>query len=168
MTLTNNPKWREFTGKVYYMPNYLKELSILLQRNVVAEDLLSLSETDSFFEQSRNKSEEIVYKSTLDFTNKQFLLDCVHENVENWDTPYMIYLCDVDHCGLLEIDTLSDFNWNFKFTDEHCGFIGFIRKDMNERIVLDYYEENTKLLIDIEIYRGRTLRSPLKVKTLML
>ena len=151
MALENNPRWKEFVGRIHYLPTYLKDLSALLQRNVTKENLLSLMETNVFFENVQKIHYEQIYKATFDFANKPSVVNFVHEHVTQWDVPYMIYLCDVDYCGMLEIPSLSCFNWNFQFTDEHCGLVGFIRKDAQEKILLDYYEEELDYFIDIKI-----------------
>lgn len=153
MNLSDNLKWRAFIGRIHYLPAYLKDLSALLQREVSAEELWSLPDTEAFFKKSREVNLKMVFKETLNFSDKLSLLRIAHENVEQWDSPYMMYLSDVETCGLLEIPTLSCFNWNFQFTDEHCGIIFFIRKDKREKIVLDFYEEYSEYFIDVEVFR---------------
>jgi hypothetical protein len=46
---------------------------------------------------------------------------------------------------------LQDFNFDFSFKDEHVGLITFIREDLLEKIILDFYEENKIECLDIEI-----------------
>lgn len=142
---------RRTVGKVYYLQSYLKDLTCLLQRKVTSEELFSLNETDTFFESAPEW--KIFNKITLNFSNKDVLLKFIQQNILNWETSYMIYLSDVQYCGLLEIPTLSDFNWNFHFNDEHCGLICFIRKDYKEKIVLDFYEADLNNFIDVDILR---------------
>ena len=153
MNLSDNLKWRAFIGRIHYLPAYLKDLSALLQREVSAEELWSLPDTEAFFKKSREVNLKMVFKETLNFSDKLSLLRIAHENVEQWDSPYMMYLSDVETCGLLEIPTLSCFNWNFQFTDEHCGIIFFTRKDVRENTILDFYEEYSEYFIDVEVFR---------------
>lgn len=153
MSLKDNPKWTEFVGQIHYLPTYLKSLSSLLQRNVKKEELVPLTESDVFLKKYLNQPREIIYQKILNFTDKTSLINIVHEHISEWEVPYMIYLCEVEYCGLLEIPSLSCFNWNFQFNDEQDGLIGFIRKDACEKILLDFYEEYSQLFIEIKIER---------------
>lgn len=135
------------------MPTYLKDLSSLLQRDIKKEELLSLAETDAFFNKYLNQPRITIYKKTLNFADKHALNCAVREHMSEWEVPYMIYLSEVDCCGLLEIPSLSCFNWNFQFNDEQAGLICFIRKDGYEKLLLDFYEDDLNLFIDVEIER---------------
>ena len=55
MNLSDNLKWRAFIGRIHYLPAYLKDLSALLQREVSAEELWSLPDTEAFFKKSRER-----------------------------------------------------------------------------------------------------------------
>lgn len=153
MNLNDNLKLRAFIGRIHYLPAYLKDLSALLQREVSAEELLPIAETDVFLKEFWKRKKNNVCRTTLDFFDKLSLLRIVHENVEQWDSPYMLHLTHALDCGLLEIPSLSCFNWNFRFADESYGIIIFIRKDKREKIVLDFYEEYSEYFIDVEVYQ---------------
>lgn len=142
---------RNTTGKVYYLQQYLKDLTRLLQRNVISEELLSLNKTDLFFQHIPKW--KIIHKVTLNFSDKESLVKFIQQNILTWDTSYMMYLSNIEYCGMLRIRTLSHFNWNFRFDDELCGLICFIREDYKEKIVLDFYEEDLDYFIDVEILR---------------
>ena len=66
---------------------------------------------------------------------------------------YYLYLAYLLECGLFKLDSCDTLNLDFDFNDEHAGIIVLIRSDIRVKILLDYYEENSKLYIDVEIYR---------------
>lgn len=144
-------KKRETVGKVYYLNNYLNDLNNIVKNEVTENDLISLKEVDDFY--NSLPQFQLYYSKTLRFEDKLNLYQDIKNNISDWDYSYMIYLTNGNYCGLLKILSLSYFNWNFSFEDERYGLIILIREDGKEKILLDFYEENSIEFIDIKIYK---------------
>ena len=56
------------------------------------------------------------------------------------------------NCGILMIDSLQEFNFDFSFEDMRSGIITLTRADLFEEILLDFNEENGVEYLEIEIY----------------
>lgn len=154
---TLEQKKRRLFGRKY-LPEYLKELSKLLEREVKSTELLSIIETDKFLDSiSYFKEQEPNYKEIIKFSNKKSLMEILYNTISDWDIPYIMYLSHSLDCGLMKIPSLSCFKLNFSFNDEHAGIIIFTRIDGKDRIILDYHEENSEQLLEIEIYRKKTV-----------
>lgn len=150
---TLEQKKRRLFGKKH-LPRYLRELNKLLRKGVKAQDLLSIVDTDSFMNSvSYFKDKKPYNKEIIKFSDKSRLKEIFSKEIIDWDVPYMIYLSDSLDCGLLEIPSLYYFNFDFSFYDEHAGIITFTRIDGEQKIVLDYYEEDDEKFIEIETYR---------------
>ncbi len=144
---------RFYVGKYYYRETYLKDLSRLLLRDVTETELLSIGETDAFLERFSKENLETHLKFTMGFDDKEQLRALLLQHITKWTVPYMMYLSNVENCGLIEIPTLYDFNWDFKYSDETHGSVYFKRKDYKEKILLDYYEEYNEYYLDLEIWK---------------
>lgn len=153
---TLEQKKRRLFGRKH-LPEYLRELSKLLEREVKPTELLSIIETDEFIDSiSYFKEQEPDYKETIKFSDKKSLTNILYNTVSEWEIPYIMYLSYSLDCGLIKISSLSCFNLNFGFNDEHGGIIAFTRFDGKEDIVLDYYEEHSVQMLEIEIYKKKT------------
>lgn len=140
-----------------HLPEYLRELSKLLEREVKPTELLSIIETDEFIDSiSYFKEQEPDYKETISFSDKTSLITILCNTILDFEVPYMMYLSHSLDCGLMKISSLSCFNLNFGFNDEHGGIIIFTRADGKERIILDYDEEYSVQMLEIEIYKKKT------------
>lgn len=148
-----NQKKRRVAGKVYYLRQYIEDLNKLLFCEVTSDLLISLIETDSFFDKFPISSFELKRKETLNFADKEKLLSITHKEISSWTSPYYVYLIGVEYCGMIEVPSLNSFNWDFNFEDETHGAVMFVRKDGKEKLVLDFYEEFSQYFMDIEIYR---------------
>lgn len=147
---TIKQKKRRLAGKIHYLQPYVKDLNKLLFCEVTPDMLTSVVETDLFFEAFPHSSFELKRKETFSFDDKEKMLTLLHKEVLSWNSPYYIYIMNVEYCGMLEIPSLDSFNWNTKFIDD---IISLVRKNGKEKIVIDFYEEFSEYLIDVGIYR---------------
>lgn len=152
---TLEQKKRRLFGRKH-LPEYLRELSRLLKREVKSTELLSIVETDEFIDSiSHFKGQEPDCKETIRFTDKTSLIAILYNTISDWNVSYMMYLSYSLDCGLMKIPSLSCFNLNFNFDDENAGIIEFIRTDGEEKIKLDYYEEHSEQILEIFIKKRR-------------
>lgn len=153
MEETYEQKKRRLFGK-QHLPKYLEILSRLLLREIHAQDLLSIVATDDFIRSTACFTDITpCYKKTIEFSDKTALKRILSEEVSDWEFPYTMYISGSLDCGLLVIPTLSWFNLDFSFDDDPGGITSFTRIDGEDHIVLDYYEEQGKYYLDIQIKR---------------
>ncbi|WP_291588026.1 hypothetical protein [Bacteroides sp.] len=128
----------------------------MLEREVEPTELLSIVETDKFINSiSHFKGQEPDYKEIIRFSDKTFLTTILCNTILDWEIPYMMFLSRSLDCGLMKIPSLSCLNFNFN--DEHAGIIIFTRIDGEDRILLDYYEEHSEQMLEINIYKKKIL-----------
>lgn len=143
-------KKRRLFGK-QYLPEYLNELNRLTNKNIGAEDLLSIMETDKII--SKSSALRLVFSKKIPFSNKEELKAIlVSENI-NFESSYFMFTSYSRDCGAVRIPSLTVFNFDFNFKDEHAGIISFVSLDFKEKILFDFYVENTFEYLDIEIYQ---------------
>lgn len=145
---TYEQKKRRLFGK-QYLPKYLQELNKILKIHVDGTNLLSIVETDEIRQHILVK--ELKYKTTVFFNEKEKLKEIILNNCERTNDKYYIFTSYSNDCGTLKINLFQEFNFYFSFNDEHVGLITFIREDLLEKIILDFYEENKIYYLDIEI-----------------
>jgi hypothetical protein len=145
---TYEQKKRRLFGK-QYLPQYLEEFNKILKIHVDATNLLSIVETDEIRQHILAK--ELKYKTKILFNEKEELKEIIFNSSERTNDKYYIFTSYSNDCGTLKINLLQDFNFDFSFKDEHVGLITFIREDLLEKIILDFYEENKIECLDIEI-----------------
>jgi len=44
------------------------------------------------------------------------------------------------YCGALQLNSLCDINWDFNFNDDPTGILVVLAKDLKNKLLLDYYE----------------------------
>ncbi len=144
---TDEQKRRRLFGK-QHLSEYIRELNALTKIEVTPNMLISIEESDKVVNFNRNYSN----KGIIDFINKQKLSLLINELIEYKDIPCYLFTAYSNDCGLLKLESIKDFNENFNFQDEHSGFIKIILEDLSNEMILDFYQENNKHLLEIEIY----------------
>ena len=147
--------FRKNTGR-NILKEYLLELNKLSLKEVSAENLLSVEETDMLKEKSRLKNHQRDYpliKKTFLFNEKDKLKEYVDKLYKLY--PHEIYLLTgySEYCGCLKMESLMDFNIYFNFNDERDGIMSILSADLNNSLLLDYYEEYNEYYIELE-FRG--------------
>ena len=67
--------------------------------------------------------------------------------------PVYLYTDLSKDCGLVLLNSIDEFNFEFNFDDEPKGLIIFIGFESNYKILLDFYEEDDVEYIEIESYQ---------------
>ena len=151
---TYQQKKRRLFGRFHSMTKYLEVLSHLLNVTKNKDDIWSIVKSDNFIEESKRFEWILLCKDFLSFENKTHLLKILTKHIEDWNKPYSMFVSKSEDCGLVDISSLHDINWNFSFNDEPDGIICLERIDHKERIILDFDMENNKELIEISIYKS--------------
>lgn len=70
-----------------------------------------------------------------------------------------MWIKNADICGLVELSSIMDFNFNFEFneTGDDNAFISLIRSDYTKEIGLDYYEESSEHYIEISLINRKEI-----------
>lgn len=144
---TLEQKKRRLYGKSN-LNEYLKELEAITKIDVSQIDLLSIVESDKVVFNGDDKS----YKAKILFNDKERLLILFGDLLKLKDGKAFLSTEYSKDCGLLEIDSLKDFNVNFNFNDEHSGLITIVLKDLSNKLLLDFYEENQQQYLEIKVY----------------
>lgn len=144
---TLEQKKRRLYGKSN-LNEYLKELEAITKINVSQKDLLSIVETDKVIFDRDDKS----YKAKILFNDKERLLIFIGDLFKLKDGKAFLSTAHSKDCGLLEMNSLKDFNVNFNLNDEHSGLITIVLKDLSNKLLLDFYEENEEQYLEIEVY----------------
>lgn len=147
---TYEQKKRRLFGK-QYLQSYLGELKNILQISVDALDLLPIVETDKLIEIDYSNYLKISFN--ILFNEKNKLKEIIFKNCERINKSYFIFTEYSLDCGTLKIRKLQDFNFDFSFKSLNSGLISLISKDLSEKIILDFSEENGVEYLEIEIYK---------------
>lgn len=146
---TLEQKKRRLFGK-QYLEIYKKELSNLVNSEISQYELLTLLETD---ELHLNATTENFNIKKVDFNLKSDVLRKLFKSfLENKSEKYFLLSSYYKDCGALVIKSLDDFNVNFKFEGEHTGLIVIFDFELENKILLDYYDEEQMKNIDIEVF----------------
>ena len=136
--------------------SYISQLSHLSNREVKAADLLSLEATNVIREQAKLLPNKPFQKFKIKFSEKlderfaMFVKNLYSLN----STPIHIWLKHTNTCGLFEIRSIMEFNFNFDYSVVNEGIISLLTKDLNDNIILDFFEDSGEKFIEIEL-RGK-------------
>lgn len=85
------------------------------------------------------------------FHSKELLknvLSCI--NQVNKDCVY-IGIGLSEQCGYARLDSIMDFNTQFNYLDESTGIINLYSSDIENELIIDFYEEDEVWYYDLEI-----------------
>ena len=151
---TYQQKKRRLFGRFHSMIKHLEVLEHLLNATKTEDDIWSIVKSDNFIEKSKTFEWVLLYKDFFPFEDKPHLLKILTKYIEDWNKPYSMFISKSEDCGLVGISSLHNINWNFSFNDEPDGIICLERIDHKERIILDFYMEDNKELLEISIYKS--------------
>jgi hypothetical protein len=130
---------------------YLKELNLLTRQMVEAKDLITIEDTVRIIHKRKEISNTIPFeKLTLSFEAKDRLSSYLAKMAEIKKGKVYLFTEYSKNCGALLLNSLNDFNHKFSFNDEHSGIISFLSEDLKDKLVLDFYVENDKYILELE------------------
>ena len=142
---TLNQKKRRLYGK-QYLNIYISEINNLVDYSVTKSNLISIEITDTLL----IKDEDLSIKKRIDFNEKSEFLNVIISKISNDENVFLLTSYYKD-CGAVLINSIKSLNTNFNFNDEQSGLIEIIDKQLKNKIILDFYEENGKTQLEIEI-----------------
>ncbi|SUP53868.1 Uncharacterised protein [Weeksella virosa] len=139
-------KKRRLFGK-----QYLDEYQEIIEK-ITNNDfkILSIVETDKLIE--KESKLKLRFSKKILFNDKEELKRITFNNFNAKDSVYIFTSLSRD-CGAVLIDSINSFNFNFNFMDDHSGIISLISSDVKNKILLDFYEEDGLLYLEIESYQ---------------
>jgi hypothetical protein len=153
---TIEQKKRRLYGK-QYLSAYLLELNKILLIKVDTANLLSIVKTDEIRSYFNLKKLKNSYK--ILFNEKDKLKEIVLRNNESISGQYYVFTSLSINCGVVKIDSLFDFNFNFPFNALASGVITITKSDLSKEILLDFSEENGIKYLEIEVYETKPLNN---------
>lgn len=145
---TIEQKKRRLFGK-QYLSDYLSVIEKITHCKKENIRLLPIVETDKIIE--KESSLKLVYSTKMMFDDKTELKRIIAEKIESEDGFYLFTSLSRD-CGVVVIDSLEDFNFDFNFMDDHSGIVSLVSSNLKEKILLDFYEEEGEKFIEVEYY----------------
>lgn len=148
----------EMVRRLTYRHNiasHLSQLSHLVNREVTADDLLSLEATEAIREQSRSLlKNDPLKKFQIQFSEKAEARFAAFIKNLHALNPKPIYIW-TDHtieCGLYEVGSILEINFKFEYSKFPAGIMSFVTKDFSDKLLLDFFEEsNGERFIEIEL-----------------
>ncbi len=142
---------------IYYkanLPNYLKTLGVLFQREVVASELLSLKESELLGSRYKKKVliAKDIYETTIpdvryfDFNQLFAALQAAAS------TPACLWADLSDACGYMKVDSLLNIKSMYAFL-VFSNICAFETRDLNQRLLIDYTEHSdgsNSLMFEVE------------------
>lgn len=132
------------------LQSYLEELNKIVKENVDSANLLSIVDTDELLNNDLARRQMKSFR--IFFDEKEQLQNLIEENVQNIGAGYFIFIKYSIDCGTLFINRLESFNFCFSFNSVLSGLITLLRKDLKEKIILDFYEESDNKYLEVEFY----------------
>ena len=146
---TLDQKKRRLAGKALYLDTYIKTLNKVTFKKIDATMLLPIIETDRLMGPVKSIDYIINYETTLDFCDKKNAWETIKKVFG--DSSLYLYLEHVRECGLCPLESIDMFNIDFDFEDDPGEMIVLVSKNCQREVVLDFYEEDDKKKIDIEV-----------------
>ena len=153
---------REIINRVLYK-RYIKEYLNIVNKYIIPEinqeSLLSHEKTNIVL--NHNRLNEISKRTSVivPFSDKESLINLIKSFEHDYNIPYYMWIKNADICGLVELSSIWDFNFNFEFneTGDDNAFISLIRSDYTKEIGLDYYEESSEHYIEISLINRKVM-----------
>lgn len=153
--MNSNEQKREFlfrkqNGRTN-LPKYIEELNNLLDTAKGNYQLLNLKNTDKVLQRAYQINNPKKTFQLKFYEKDKFLQECFTKCSKKPPDKAYFYIDFSKDCGITFIDSLLMIKTDFSFSSEHAGIIVIISEDLNNKIVLDYYEENEDSIIEIEL-----------------
>ena len=143
-------KKRRLFGKQYLVEYLAIIKKITKYKNEDDIKIISIPKTDIVINKNVLLEKNAVFR--IPFNNKTELKHIV-VGICKKNEPVYLYTDLSKDCGLVFLNSIDEFNFEFNFDDEPNGLIIFIGFENNYKILLDFYEDDDVEYIDIESYQ---------------
>lgn len=139
--------------KALNMKRHLHELSSIVGRSVIADELEDVAATNKIKESQLGFPEleitrfEIPLSQKSDKRFKGFIERLTDAN------PASIYLWTeyATDCGALKLGSLSSVNFEFTFDASEQKIFSLLTTDFADQLLLEFHEEDGRLILDFEV-----------------
>ncbi len=136
-----------------HLARHLAELGRLLKREVLPEHLLSLDATEALLARSRATRRTPDWKQSVPFGDKNNgHLGWANEFKSD---PVYLWTALTNICGAHPPVRLSEIDFGFSFNLCPEGILEVLSVDLENRMLLDWYEEGGAELLDLEVTGSR-------------
>jgi hypothetical protein len=136
------------------LKDYLSELSVLLGRQVTAEELSLPSIAVEVAAQSKSLMTLPSSTFTIPFTElSQPRFRVFIENLAaRLPMPVMLFTPSSRLCGFIQVPSVNHINFQFPFDINSDGILSFIASDLSNRLLFDFFKSSSGVeTVQIEI-----------------
>lgn len=141
-------------GQARVLKDYLRELSVLLGRQVTAEELSLPSLAAEIAAQSKSLMTQPSSTFTIPFTElSQSRFRLFIENLAaRLSMPVMLFTPASRQCGFIQVPSINHINYQFPFDINSDGILSFIASDLSNRLLFDFFKSSSGVeTVQIEI-----------------
>ena len=150
MIENSEQKKRRIMGK-QFLPRYMNSLNEILTNKISPDALLSIVETDYFYSQIDYEKKPRIKKTIL-FSERKNVEKILKAHSIDFNERYILWIEDSNHCGVLKLESLNYFNFEFPYDVSKNGIIVLTQIDYKYKILLDFYEEDNIKYLDVEFF----------------
>lgn len=135
---------------------YLQELQRLTVVKNPAKRLFSYKETQELRGRIRSQTYEHTSRFEMHFDDangREALASTIIS--DGLVGRFALFTGFSNRCGPMELKALDEFQWHFNFEDEHAGIIILNTLPPSERLILDFYEQGSRRILEVETFGER-------------
>jgi hypothetical protein len=135
------------------LPEYLQELKPLIGREISPEDLTPVEQVEQIRAESIAALKgSNTTKFVIDFEERRSerFQDFVYALSNVNRSPVYIWTDRSDACGLYKAESIDKVEFSFPFDIDSNGLFTFLTEDFNDKLLLDFYEDAGKEILEIE------------------
>jgi hypothetical protein len=136
------------------LASYLSELKRFTGIEVTPESLSSVEEVKKIREQSLYLKDTEKIKLVMNFEKKnseRFKHFITNLNTVNNNAVY-IWTDSTNVCGLYQVASIKAINFSFSFDVISSGIVAFVTKDLNDKMLLDFYRDSKdEEILEVEL-----------------
>lgn len=132
---------------------YIEKLSIrVVKKELSYDDLVSFTKIEKL-NSVANEMRDIHVKSIISFSERVNFLNKIFEKILSNGYERIYFLDSLSRkYGAILLENLMEFNLGFEFKCDNAGVFSLLSIDGEGEIVLDFYEDDSVLLLEVEIY----------------
>lgn len=151
--MSDTPRTRRMR-QLMYMKKYLADLSALLGRDVLQDELGPVEQVQVLQAEARKLSRlekvcyEMAFAGKKDAHFKKFIGELFNAN----SLPVYLWASHVEECGLLLLPSIRDMNFDFSFDVDGNGVISLVTYDFKDGMLLDFFidDGSERLIIEVQ------------------
>lgn len=137
------------------MGDHLAELSSILGRPVVMDELESMDTTRAILDAQKPllAFEPIKFEIPFHEKSEKPLYDLIQTLSSANPAPLFLWASHANDCGVLKLRSLADVRYDFAF-DVNEGLLSLVTIDLCDQLLLDFYEDEYAQVLSLAIQGG--------------